>query len=66
MSNLKLLYQPFEETGHEVKYVDKFYNKFITTEEAEDKFFAAIRDTRFDGFKAGFATAVALFTEASR
>ena len=66
MSNLELLYQPFEEKGREAKSVDKFYDKFIKTEEAEDKFFAAIRDTRFAGFKAGFTTAMSLFAEANR
>ncbi len=66
MSKLELLFQPLEESMKDAKSVDKFYKNFVTTEEAEDKFNAAIRDTRFDGFKAGFATAMALFTEASR
>ena len=66
MGELELLFQPFEEGMKDAKSVGKFYEKFVTTEEAEDKFNTAIRDTRFDGFKAGFATALSLFTEARR
>lgn len=66
MSKLELLYQPIEEKVKDAKSVDVFYEQYITTEDAEDKFTAAIRDTRFVGFKAGFATAMTLFTEATR
>lgn len=66
MSNLELLYQPFEETGLEVKSTAAFRKKFITTEEAEDKFHTAIREIGFISFKAGFAAAMSLFAEASR
>ena len=66
MSKLELLYQPLEEKVKDAKSVDAFYKRYITTEDAEDKFYAAIRDTRFVGFKAGFAAAMSLFAEASR
>ncbi len=66
MSKLELLYQPLEEKVMRVKSVDAFYKRFIKTEDAEDKFYAAIRDTRFAGFKAGFAAAMSLFAEANR
>ena len=66
MSKLELLYQPLEEKVKDAKSVDAFYKRFIKTEEAEDKFYAAIRDTRFVGFKAGFAAAISLIAEASR
>lgn len=66
MSKLELLYQPLEEKVQDAKSVDAFYRMFIKTEDAEDKFYAAIRDTRFVGFKAGFKVAMALFVEASR
>ena len=66
MSKLELLYQPIEEKVKDAKSVDVFYRRFIKTEDAEDKFYAAIRDTRFVGFKAGFKAAMALFAEASR
>ena len=52
MSSLELLFQSFEEKAKSAKSVDKFYEKFITTEEAENKFHLAIRDTQFIGFKA--------------
>ena len=66
MSKLELLYQPFEEKGLKAKSADKFYEKFITTEEAGDKFNTAIREIGFIGFKAGFAAAMSLFAEATR
>ena len=66
MSKLELLYQPIEEKVKNAKSVDAFYKRYITTEDAEDKFYDAIRDTRFVGFKAGFATAMSLFAEASK
>ena len=66
MSKLELLYQPFEEKGLKAKSVNKFSEKFITTEEAEDKFYAAIREIGFVSFKAGFATAMSLFSEVNR
>ena len=66
MSKLELLYQPFEEKVKDAKSVDTFYKRFIKTEEAEDKFYAAIRDTRFVGFKAGFAMAMALLIDVSK
>ncbi len=66
MSKLELLYQPIEEKVKDAKSVDVFYEQYITTEDAEDKFTAAIRDTRFVGFKAGFSAAMSLFAEATR
>lgn len=63
---LELLYRTTEENGQEAKSVDDFYGQFITTEEAENKFYNAIRDSRFIGFKAGFAAALALFVETAR
>ena len=66
MSKLELLYRPLEEKVKDAKSVDIFYKNFVKTEDAEDKFFDAIRDTRFVGFKAGFATAMSLLAEAVR
>ncbi|MBR1438412.1 MAG: hypothetical protein IJ587_07725 [Synergistaceae bacterium] len=66
MSKLELLYQPFEEKGLKAKSATAFCKKFVTSEEAEDNFNTAIREIGFVGFKAGFATAMALFTEAGR
>ena len=66
MSNLELLYQPFEEKGLEAKSVNKFSEKFINSNEAEDKFHAAIREIGFVSFKAGFAAAMSLFAEVGR
>ncbi len=66
MSKLELLYLPMEEKVKDAPSVNTFYERFITTENAEDEFYTAIRDTKFVGFKAGFATAMSLFAEASR
>ncbi len=66
MSKLELLFQPFEEKGLESKSATAFSEKFIKTEEAEDRFNATIREIGFVSFKAGFATAMSLFSEANR
>ena len=63
---LKLMYQTLlEDKLQEADSVTDFSTQFIASEDAEDKFFAAIRDTRFIGFKAGFSAAIALLTEAA-
>ena len=63
---MDVLYQPFEEEGLEAEAVEDFREKFITAEDAENKFHIAIRETGFIGFKAGFSAAMSLFAEASR
>ena len=65
MSKLELLFQPFEEKGLKAKSATVFCEKFVKTEDVEDKFNAAIREIGFVSFKAGFATAMSLFAEAN-
>ena len=62
MSKLELLYQPVEEKVKDAKSVDEFYD-IIQPEDVRDKFLTAVRDTKFIGFKAGFAAAMSLFSE---
>lgn len=66
MSNLELLYQPFEEKGLKAKAATAFCKEFVTTEDVEDKFNDAIREIGFVSFKAGFAAAMSLFSEVAR
>ena len=62
MSKLELLYQPVEEKVKDAESVDEFYG-IIQSEDVRDKFLTAVRDTKFIGFKAGFAAAMSLFSE---
>lgn len=63
---LELLYQSIADEEPEVESVADFVEKFITSEDSEYKFYDAIRDTKFVGFKAGFSVAMSLFAEVSR
>lgn len=63
---LELLYRTTEEKGQEAKSVIDFSERYITTEDVENKFYDAIRDSRFIGFKAGFAMAMALLIDVSK
>ena len=61
---LELLYSVIEENLTEEQSVMAFHDKFINGEDEEDKFFEAIRDTRFAGFREGLKAALKLIVEA--
>lgn len=48
---------------HEAPSVNAFCSAFVSGEDAEDKFYEAIRDTRIIGFREGVKAAIALFAE---
>ena len=58
---LELLFDRATECGHEAETVNHFCDLFIDEDDAESLFFSAIRDTKFIGFKAGFAVAMSIF-----
>ena len=60
---LETLYQTTEQNGQEAASVTAFHDQYVKGAEAEDKFFAAIRDSRLIGFKEGFKAAFALYAE---
>ncbi len=63
---LELLYQSIADEGPKAESVADFVEKFITSEDSEYKFYDAIRDAKFVGFKAGFAAAMSIFAEVAR
>lgn len=60
---LEILYDSENEVRSETDSAMNFYNSYVNSDEAEDKFFEAIRDTRLAGFREGMNAALTLFAE---
>ncbi len=60
---LETMYAVTEQTGTEAESAVEFARQFVRGNEMEDKFYAAIRDSRLSGFKEGMKTALMLLAE---
>lgn len=60
---LGTLYNATENKAEIIKSVTEFRDKFIISDEAEDKFHEAMHDVRFAGFKEGVKATLNLISE---
>lgn len=60
---LEAMYTMSEQNNAEAKSVTDFCAQFVKDDDTEDKFYAAIRDARRAGFKAGVKAVISLLSD---
>jgi len=60
---LETMYAVTELVGTDAESVEAFASRYVKNDEMEEEFYAAIRDSRINGFREGVKAALMLFAE---